>query len=139
MTGILECARRNLPHIGTIGVQCVYLVLTLVVGHDNDGSVAERITDEKGGVSVFEWSPDRSQIAFLMPEPETEEEEKAKKEKRDQRVIDEDLKMTDLYVVSLERSEGGYPVRKLTKSEFSVGSFRGGGRGGSSAGKNCPR
>jgi len=95
-----------------------------------NGGEAERITDEKGGVSVFEWSPDLSQIAFLMPEPETEEEEKAKKEKRDQRVIDEDLKMTDLYVVSLERSEGGYPVRKLTKSEFSVGSFRGGGRGG---------
>ena len=87
-----------------------------------DGGEAEQLTDEKGGIVGFAWSPDGSQIAFQMPEPESEEKEKAKKEKRDARVVDEDLKMVDLYAVPVEKgADGKRVVRKLTRGEFSVG------------------
>jgi dipeptidyl aminopeptidase/acylaminoacyl peptidase len=93
-----------------------------------DGGEAEKLTDEKGGISSFVWSPDGSQIAFTMSEPPSEAEEKAEKEKRDARVVDEDMKMSDLYVLSVEENEDGKrEVRKLTKGESSVGGAFGGG------------
>ena len=93
-----------------------------------DGGEAEKLTDEKGVISSFVWSPDGSQIAFTMSEPPSEEEEKAEKEKRDARVVDEDLKMSDLYLLSVEENEKGErEVRKLTKGESSVGGAFGGG------------
>jgi dipeptidyl aminopeptidase/acylaminoacyl peptidase len=87
-----------------------------------EGGEAEQLTNEKGGVSGFRWSPDGTQIAFIMPDPKTEAEEKAEKEKRDWKVVDENLKMTHLYVVPVEKNtEGKRPVRKLTSGNFSVG------------------
>jgi dipeptidyl aminopeptidase/acylaminoacyl peptidase len=102
------------------------------------GGEAERVTDEKGGVAAFVWSPDGSRIAFQMPEPEGAEEEKKQKEKRDARVVDEDLDLVDLYVVPVEKNaEGERPVRKLTAGEFSVGgSFGAGGPSWSPDGKS---
>ena len=72
-----------------------------------DGGEAEALTDEKGGVSAFAWSPDGKAIAFLMTDPKTDDEEKADKEKRDARVVDEDLKLTRLYVVPVEKDADG--------------------------------
>ena len=45
-----------------------------------EGGEAEQLTDEKGDITAFQWSPDGSQIAFSMPESENEDEEEAKKE-----------------------------------------------------------
>ena len=91
-----------------------------------DGGEAEALTDEKGGVSAIEWSPDGQAIAFLMTEPKSDEEEKADKEKRDARVVDEDLKMTRLYVVAVEKNaEGKRPVRRLTDGTMSLGNLAG--------------
>ncbi|HSF18226.1 MAG TPA: S9 family peptidase [Vicinamibacteria bacterium] len=86
------------------------------------GGEAERLTDEKGGIEGFVWSPDGSHIAFTMPRPPTDEEEKAEKEKRDAKVVDDDLKMVDLYVLPLATNEEGKRLaRKLTTGRFSVG------------------
>ena len=86
-----------------------------------EGGEAEQLTDEKGGITAFQWSPDGSQIAFSMPEPENEDEEKAKKEKRDWRVVDENLKMYHLYVVPAEKDgTGNRGVRKLNIGNLSV-------------------
>ena len=86
-----------------------------------EGGEAEQLTDEKGGITAFQWSPDGSQIAFSMPEPENEDEEKAKKEKRDWRVVDENLKMYHLYVVPAEKdATGNRGVRKLNIGNLSV-------------------
>lgn len=86
-----------------------------------EGGEAEQLTEEKAGISSFRWSPDGSHIAFCMPDPESDEEEKAKKEKRDWKVVDEDLKMQRLYVVPAERDgRGKRAVRKLTVENFSV-------------------
>ncbi len=91
-----------------------------------DGGEAEVLTDEKGGVSATSWSPDGKTIAFLMTDPRTDEEEKADKEKRDARVVDEDLKRTRLYVVPVEKNaEGKRPVRRLTDGEMSLGNLAG--------------
>ncbi len=92
------------------------------------GGEAERLTDEKGGISSFAWSPDGSRVAFLMAESPTEEEETSRKEKRDARVVDDDFDMVDLFVMPVEEDvTGKRPVRKLTRGEFSVGGSFGGG------------
>jgi dipeptidyl aminopeptidase/acylaminoacyl peptidase len=89
-----------------------------------DGGEAEMITDEKGGVSAFEWSPDGKSFAFLMPDPKSEAEEKADKEKRDWRTLDENVKMARLYVAPVEKdSDGKRPARKLTTADFHVNAF----------------
>ena len=71
------------------------------------GGEAEQLTDEKSNISALRWSPDGAQIAFCMTEPPTEEEEKAKKEKRDWRVVDEDLKPVRLCLVSIAKDASG--------------------------------
>jgi dipeptidyl aminopeptidase/acylaminoacyl peptidase len=94
-----------------------------------DGGEAEALTDEKGGVQSPQWSPDGSRIAFLMTEPPTEDEEKADKEKRDARVVDENLKPLRLYVVGVEKDASGKrPVRALTPSTLSIGDVEGAAR-----------
>ena len=93
-----------------------------------NGGEAEKLTDEKGSISGFVWSPDGAQMAFTMSDPLSEEEEKAEKEKRDARVVDEDLKMTNLYLLPVEEDEKGErETRKLTNGESSVGGAFGGG------------
>ena len=85
------------------------------------GGEAEQLTDEKSDISTISWSPDGSQIAFCMAEAPTEEEEKAKKEKRDWRVVDEDLKAVRLCLVSIAKdATGKRAVRKLTPEKLSV-------------------
>jgi dipeptidyl aminopeptidase/acylaminoacyl peptidase len=85
------------------------------------GGEAEQLTDEKGGVSGFRWAPDGRTIAFVMIDPKTDDEEKADKEKRDARVVDENLKQARLYVVPVQPdSSGKRPARKLTTGDYSV-------------------
>ncbi len=89
-----------------------------------DGGEAEPITEEKAAVAGFRYSPDGRWIAYLSPDPKTDEEEKAEKEKRDARVVDADLKMIRLRVVSVERDEAGKRTpRSLTPNSFSVGNI----------------
>lgn len=88
------------------------------------GGEAEQLTDEKGGVLAFRFSPDGKTIAFTMSDPKTDEEEKAEKEKRDARVVDQDIKQVRLYVVPVEPdSAGKRTARKLTGGDYSVADF----------------
>jgi dipeptidyl aminopeptidase/acylaminoacyl peptidase len=94
----------------------------------SDGGEAEPLTDEKGGISAFQWSPDATRIAFLKADPKSDAEEKADKEKRDARVVDENHKMIRLYVIPVEKdAEGKRPVKKLTAGDFSIGDVTGPG------------
>jgi dipeptidyl aminopeptidase/acylaminoacyl peptidase len=91
-----------------------------------DGGEAEALSDEKGAIGAFRWSPDGGAIAFAMTDAPTDEEDKADKEKRDARVVDDAFKMTRLYVVPVEKdAEGKRAVRKLTAGAFSVGNLGG--------------
>lgn len=86
-----------------------------------DGGEAEELTREKSGITAFEWSPDGKSIAFVMPDPKTDEQEKADKEKRDARVVDEDLKLARLYVIPVEKNEEGRrTAKRLTEGEMHV-------------------
>jgi dipeptidyl aminopeptidase/acylaminoacyl peptidase len=90
------------------------------------GGEAWELTDAKADVGNFKWSPDSKSVAYTATDPQTPEEEKAAREKSDVRVIDEQLKMTRLYVISVaggasEKTE----ARKLTTLPYCVGNDMG--------------
>ena len=88
------------------------------------GGEAEPLTDVKTGVSNFEWSPDGKWIAFTMTDTKTEDEEKNDKARNDFRWIDENLKMSRLYVIPVQKEGNGKrEPRKLTTEDYNVGSF----------------
>ncbi len=92
------------------------------------GGEAEMITDVKSGVGGFAWSPDGKWIAFTMTDPLTDNEEKNNKGKDDSRWIDENVKMSHLYVVPVAKdSNGKRETRQLTKGNFTVGTGLGSG------------
>jgi dipeptidyl aminopeptidase/acylaminoacyl peptidase len=88
------------------------------------GGEAEMLTDEKGGVSSFEWAPDGRSLAFVMRDAKSEAEEKADKEKRDWRTLDEQVKMNRLYVTPVDKNaDGKRAATLLTPGAMSVGEF----------------
>jgi len=92
------------------------------------GGEAEMITDVKSGVGGFAWSPDGKWIAFTMTDPPSADEEKNNKGKDDSRWIDENVKMSHLYVAPVMKDAAGKrEPRQLTKGAFTVGSGLGGG------------
>jgi dipeptidyl aminopeptidase/acylaminoacyl peptidase len=89
-----------------------------------DGGEAEPLTDLKSAVTNFDWSPDGRYIAYTMADPKTEEEEKNDKGRNDFRWVDENYKLSRLYVVTLQKDANGKrEPRKLTTANFQVGSF----------------
>lgn len=88
------------------------------------GGEAEPLTDLKSSVTNFEWSPDGQWIAFTMTDPKTDDEEKNDKGKNDFRWVDENVKMSRLYVIPVQKDANGKrEMRKLTTENYNVGSF----------------
>jgi dipeptidyl aminopeptidase/acylaminoacyl peptidase len=88
------------------------------------GGEAEAITDVKSSVSNFEWSPDGMSIAFAMADAKSDDEQKNDKAKNDFRWMDENVKMSRLYVVSVAKDANGKrEPRKLTTENYSVSNF----------------
>lgn len=88
------------------------------------GGEAEALTDLKGGVANFEWSPDGRWIAYTMTDAKTEDEEKNDKGRNDFRWVDENLKMSRLYVLPVAKDANGRrEARKLTTENYNVGGF----------------
>ncbi len=90
------------------------------------GGEPAQLTHMKTAVTSFKWSPDSKSIAFTATDGPTPDEEKAKKEKNDARVVDENIKMSRLYVVAATTKEKQTP-RMLTKGDVNVVAT---GRGG---------
>ena len=89
-----------------------------------NGGEAEALTEVKSSVSNFEWSPDGRSIAFTMTDPKSEDEEKNDKAKNDFRWVDENLKMSRLYVLPINKDANGKrEPRKLTDGNYNVDGF----------------
>ena len=89
-----------------------------------EGGEAEPLTDLKSAVSNFEWSPDGRHIAYTMTDPKTEEEEKNDKGRNDFRWVNENWKMSRLYVLPVQKDANGKrEPRKLTTANYHVGAF----------------
>lgn len=88
------------------------------------GGEAEMITDVRSSVNSLEWSPDGKWIAFTMTDPKTDDEEKNDKAKNDFRWVDENIKMSRLYVMPVAKDANGKrEPRKLTAMNRSVTGF----------------
>jgi len=87
-----------------------------------NGGEAEALTDVKTGVSNFDWSPDGKWIAYTMSDKKNEDEEKNDKGKNDFRWVDENQKMSRLFVVSVMKgADGKREPRQLTTENYNVG------------------
>jgi len=92
-----------------------------------DGGEAQQLTDVKTSVGQFKWSPTGEQIAFLLRDPPSDADEKANKGKNDAKVVDNNFKLTRLWVIPIARdSDGRREARLLTKEDFTIGHFNSG-------------
>src|SRR5262249_34178230 len=66
------------------------------------GGEAQQLTGVKTAISSFKWAPDGKSIAYTAVDAPTPEEDKGVREKNDARVVDENIKMSRLYLVSAE-------------------------------------
>ena len=88
------------------------------------GGEAEMITDVKSGVGDFDWSPDGKWIAYAMADTKSDDEEKNDKARNDFRWVDENIKMSRLYVMPVAKDANGKrESRKLTTDNRSVSGF----------------
>ena len=89
-----------------------------------NGGEAEPLTDVKTGVGNFEWAPNGRSIAFTMTDAKTDEEEKNDKAKNDYRWADENVKMSRLYVITVQKDANGKrEPKKLTTGNYHVTDF----------------
>ena len=87
-----------------------------------NGGEAEPLTDVKTGVANFDWSPDGRWIAYTMSDKKSDDEDKNDKGKNDFRWVDENQKMSRLYVVSVMKgADDKREPRQLTTESYNVG------------------
>ena len=77
------------------------------------GGESEALTDAKGGVTAFAWSPDSKRIAFIAQVPLSDQEEKKQKDKDDARLIDHDYRFSHLWIADRDSKK----TTELVKSD----------------------
>ncbi len=87
---------------------------------DVRGGEPWKLSDLKGGVSGFAWSPDGTWIAALSADTPSEDEEKRSKAKDDERVVDQDFRMTHLHRIEVATKE----TKRLTEGAFTLSDAR---------------
>ncbi len=87
---------------------------------DVRGGEPWKLSDLKGGVSGFAWSPDGAWIAALSADAPSEDEEKRTKAKDDERVVDQDFRMTHLHRIEVATKE----TKRLTEGAFTLSDAR---------------
>ena len=88
-----------------------------------EGGEAEKLTDFKGSLGEYRVSPDGKFVAFVGHET-SPDVEKAAKEKRDFKVIDEELENFALYVIPAETDPKGNRDRKrVFEAKYHIANF----------------
>ncbi len=86
------------------------------------GGEAEQLTETKSAVGAFAWSPDGRWIAYTMTDMPSEDEEKQTKGRDDWKWVEENVKLSRLYVLPVEKNaDGKRPARKLTAGDYNIG------------------
>jgi len=80
------------------------------------GGEAEQLTESKGGVTGFQWAPDGRRIAYVARRDLTPDEERREKEKDDAIVVDQNHKLSRLWVVDVETRA----ARELAAGDYQV-------------------
>src|SRR6185295_11340190 len=81
-----------------------------------DGGESWVVTAHKGGVTGFRFSPDGKQLLLSATDQPSKDEEERKKVKDDTMVIDQDIRMTHLWLWNIEKKE----EKRLTEGNFTV-------------------
>jgi dipeptidyl aminopeptidase/acylaminoacyl peptidase len=87
---------------------------------DARGGEPWKLSELKGGVSSFAWSPDGTWIAALSSDAPSDEEEKRTKAKDDERVVDQDARMTHLHRIDVATKE----AKRLSEGAFTLSDAR---------------
>src|SRR5262249_24572681 len=83
---------------------------------------AQQLTDVKTGINSFKWSPDSQSIAFTAKDAPSPGVEKTAKDKNDAYVVDENVRMNRLYVVSSKPADKGKAkATLLTTKNYNIG------------------
>jgi dipeptidyl aminopeptidase/acylaminoacyl peptidase len=86
---------------------------------DLRGGEALKLTSAEESVGAFAWSPDGRSIAFASSDQRSEALKEREKKFAEFDVIDEDHRLSHLYVVDVETKK----IRRLTSGAFTVGRF----------------
>ncbi len=90
----------------------------------SDGGGPFKVTNLKSDIHSVQWSPEGNSIAFTMTDPQTEKEKKDSEDKNDAQVLDENVKMNHIWLVTVKRnSKDEFETSQLTKGDFSVTNF----------------
>ncbi|HZX10247.1 MAG TPA: S9 family peptidase [Acidobacteriota bacterium] len=81
-----------------------------------DGGEAWQVTEHEESIRSFRISPDGTKIVFTSTDPLSKEEKEAKKKKDDEEVVDQDFRMTHLWLYDLKKDK----ETRLTEGEFTV-------------------
>ena len=86
---------------------------------DPQGGEGVKLTSGDEGAGSFKWSPDGRLIAYTATDPQTDEMKNREKKYGQFDAIDQDYRMTHLYVVDVIAKQS----RRLTQGNFTVGNF----------------
>jgi dipeptidyl aminopeptidase/acylaminoacyl peptidase len=86
---------------------------------DLGGGEAMKLTSAEESVGAFAWSPDGKSLAFTSSDPRSEALKEREKKYAEFDVVDQDHRMSHLYIVDLETKK----IRRLTSGAFTVGRF----------------
>jgi dipeptidyl aminopeptidase/acylaminoacyl peptidase len=91
---------------------------------DLAGGEARALTNVEDGVNAFAWSPDGRHMALTMTDPKSDAIKDRDKKYGEFDVVDQDYRMTNLYVLDVDQLQTGtVQLKRITKGSFTVGGF----------------
>jgi dipeptidyl aminopeptidase/acylaminoacyl peptidase len=80
------------------------------------GGEAQKLTESKTAVQSFAWSPDGRRIAYIAQQEPIADEEKKQKDKDDTIVVDQNYKMSRIWLIDVDTKK----ATELVKGDYSA-------------------